>query len=109
MVPALFQRLLEVGYFPRELPPTFTTKKFGRNLISTWGSASSVFRHQPPVASIRHSLARSGFLRRDLSIPNPAQFSALCEEISMQWNELQKRMKQSPWSSSRPIFHLRGG
>src|SRR3990170_8770969 len=100
------QAILGRGYFPRELPPAFTTNSFASVIDGSLASLPSGFRFRPrgnvtSQASI-HNLARAGTLRRKLSIPNPVNYFQLSSAIVDSWNALFKQMSQSRFSLSRP-------
>jgi len=38
------EALLVRGYFPRELPPTFTTEKFAEVVAGSWGLLPPAFK-----------------------------------------------------------------
>lgn len=106
----IFRRLLGYGFFPRELPPTFSTRLYGVRLARRWSEAPSALSLDGLAAEpARHSLARSGPLRRQLSIPNPVTFPALAFEIAGAWQEIDQTIHQSQLTQSRPLFHRRGG
>ena len=104
------QALLSRGYFPRELPPTYTTERFGHVIGDDWPALSKLFqdtgiRTQP----LRHSLARTGFLRRTLTLPNPVTHASLCAEIVSGWPDLQRVIAKGKFSQSKPEFNPKGG
>ena len=82
--------LLARGYFPKELPPPFNTRSFG------------IFADTAPVAlhldiskkglkfnlttqPATHNLARSGTLRRKLTIPNPVNQYQIARAVVDGW------------------------
>ena len=104
------QALLSRGYFPRELPPTYTTERFGHVIDDNWHDLRRFFqdtgiRAQP----LRHSLARTGFLRRTLTLPNPVTHASLCAEIVSGWPDLQHAIARGRFSQSKPEFNPKGG
>ena len=91
------QSLLERGYFPRELPPPFTTRDF----------AAFAVNHQGPwpekwTQSVSHHLARPGGLRRPLSIPNPSGFFRLADLLVSHWSTVRDHTWRKTLSASRP-------
>ncbi|MCP4200813.1 MAG: RNA-directed DNA polymerase [bacterium] len=58
--------------------------------------------------ALRHSLARSGLLRRQLDVVNPIAYAGLSAEVAEQWRDLYSAIRQSSYSSSRPVFHRSG-
>lgn len=97
----MFKALLSRGFFPRELPPTFTTAGFGEVVNAAWGTMAPVFRGRG-ATQIRHSLARTGALRRLLSIPNPIPYANLCAEVAAGWQEIEAQCLKGGYSLSRP-------
>lgn len=96
--------LVRRGYFPRELPPPFSTEKLA-NLIERDRAAlpSKGFRTQ----SARHNLARAGGFRRPLQIPNPKSFVRLAEEFEEQWPAIKAHIRGHSFSISRPVVTYR--
>lgn len=106
----ILRRLLSAGYFPREVPPVITTRAFGLLLARNWKSRPPAFQNNPrSTIPARHSLVRSGPLRRSLLIPNPVSYAALADELASNWVEIERSILLSPFSKSRPVFHHRGG
>ena len=100
--------LLKRGYFPKELPPPFTTEAFGSFLEQQ----PSQFIHlsQGPAETIpaRHSLSRAGSLRRVLSIPNPLSFLTLSRWFEQHWTIVENQCQKSSLSLSKPQLSLAG-
>ncbi len=94
-------KLLERGYFPRELPPPFRTRQY-----ATFAASRPIpFPHAPNQTSRPEifNLARTGTLRRPLSILNPIQFYRLASYVVTNWSALQAHANASPFSLTRPI------
>lgn len=92
--------LLKRGYFPRELPPVFTTEPFGKFIGASGGSLTV------PKGSTKctnHNLLRLGSLRRPLKIPNPMQQWGLCQLIERFWSQISVAFKRGSLSISRPL------
>jgi hypothetical protein len=93
--------LLARGYFPRELPPPFTTVPFSKLVNS-----SRVLLPSPSkklwTRCVSHNLARPGSLRRPLKIPNPIHQLQLAEHIELNWQQISSHNRQSTLSSSTP-------
>lgn len=96
--------LVNKGYFPRELPPPFTTFSLANVVASGVLPETFVYNHgnknytsKPAV----HNLARAGSLRRKLSVPNPANFVQLANTIHSNWTALGPSF-YSPYSISTP-------
>src|SRR5688572_9348019 len=102
-MPTILQTFLSRGYFPKELPPPFTSDSFAAYVTSTPGRAIPV----NPIEQSRcveHNLALVGKLRRTLSIPNPKHHLILAREVSKHSRRLLKRASASPFSCSKPVF-----
>lgn len=74
------EALLSRGYFPKELPPPFTSAVFAAKLdevVPTWAAHEASLnaqerRYYPPTSRYaRFDMARRGHLRRTLGVPNP--------------------------------------
>ena len=91
------------GFFPKELPPTFTTESFGR-FCGTYESKALSFDCSKEKSSSKPSmfyLARAGDLRRDLAILNPIHYALLCKCVIDNWPAIATRF-QSTISSTTP-------
>lgn len=96
----MLDSLLRRGYFPAELPPTFSTELF----------ADAMDGHPPGFTNRRfkskmlsHNMARAGTLRRQLGIPNPVTHFQLCECLSSGWPAVQTYIKRSTIAQSNPV------
>lgn len=90
--------LLARGYFPREIPPTFSTKsyaRYARKVGSGWPTKTW-------TRCVAHNLARPGGLRRPLKIPNPISFYPLAALIANNWEALREHTWKQRLSASRP-------
>ena len=99
--------LLGRGYFPKELPPPFTTKTFADNIgnvVPLWAVHEASLtakqrRHYPPVSSYaRFDMARKGHSRRMLSVPNPVNQYYLVSAIADHQDEFEAISSRSPIS-----------
>jgi len=98
--------LLGKGYFPKELPPPFTTRKFSATVVSQLANLPQPFIKLAGNSLLtQHSLARPGKLRRQLGIPNPIRFFQLAELIHKHWSTLDKHCRRSRFSLSRPVYY----
>jgi hypothetical protein len=98
--------LVSKGYFPRELPPPFTTKPFG-NLTKQWRGQTPPgfaldFRRPIITRHAIHNLTRFGLVRRQLSIPNPVNFYHIASLLEMNWSGLLPNWNSSKISLSKP-------
>src|ERR1700682_4465640 len=97
---ATLSSLLSGGYFPRELPPPFTTASYARYAKkhgSSWDASGW-------TRCVAHNLARPGGLRRPLKIPNPVSYFALAEIISGNWALINQHTWAHRLSASRPFL-----
>ena len=117
--------LLRKGYFPKELPPPFTTKYFAKNfneIKKSWNDIKSELnRTNPKIYSekykgkyksskcVIYSIPKRNFSRRNVEIPNPFHHSKLCETICDRWNEIDSFYKKSVISLSKPIINKKSG
>jgi hypothetical protein len=91
--------LLAKGYFPRELPPPFTTSSYARYAKKngpSWNVAGW-------TRCVAHNLARPGGLRRPLKIPNPVSYFALAQIIATNWALIDTHTWTHRLSASRPF------
>lgn len=95
---------LAKGYFPREIPPCFSSAAFAQ-------VAASMGR--PPVgarsAPTPFSLGRAGGVRRNLEVPNPFSQLLIAETCEAHWTQLQRLTARSSISLSRPVRDRRAG
>lgn len=97
------EELLKRGYFPKELPPSFSSEHFGRVASSLTVSAPNDWT-QPVILN----LARPGNLRRRLGIPNPFSQLHLAAQCEVGWTALAAHLKKSRISLSRPLLRKKG-
>lgn len=94
--------LIEKGYFPVQLPPSFNTITFAK--VSTKLNGEWV---KPPPKNLgtlseKYSVARSSYYRRVTSIVNPISFYFLAKYIAEHWEEINAHYRKSRISLSRP-------
>jgi hypothetical protein len=102
----IYSTLLQRGYFPKELPPSFFTVEFAR-FATTKDGRATLASYKPADNSthcVSYSLALPGLVRRDLRIPHPASFAALARLTSKNFRRLLKRASRSRFSRSRPTY-----
>ena len=102
--------LLARGYFPKELPPPFNTKTFGifadttpaavLQLDTTKNGSKSNLTTRPAI----HNLARSGTLRRKLTIPNPVNQYQVALAVTQGWRDIKSVCANSPFSLTTPRY-----
>ena len=94
--------LISRGYFPRELPPPFTTEAFGA-FVSDTANRQTLPAQKEWTRCVLHNLARPGSLRRQLRIPNPIHHLPLAEEIEQKWPLFVKHFRSAGLSASSPL------
>ena len=104
------QILLARGYFPKELPPPFSTETFARKqgvLGEKWSKAVANLapreREKHPRASspVMFDMAQKGHTRRSLSIPNPVNQFYLCDSIAAHWDAITAMTNKSRFSLTK--------
>jgi hypothetical protein len=102
------KRLLEVGFFPKELPPPFVSAdlaRFRKYLKKTWpANVLRSFFSDPEFLS----MPKFGRARRRFSIINPVNHFKVSELISNEWKEIRDFLKTSKISEFKPIFDMGG-
>lgn len=103
------------GYFPKELPPPFSTRSFG-DFAGTAAAAilqldtsnkKGIKNNQASQPAI-HNLARSGTLRRKLAIPNPVNQYQVARAVVEGWGYLKSTCAESPFSLTTPTYRRHG-
>jgi hypothetical protein len=101
------EALLARGYFPKELPPPFTSAAFASstaNIVPHWaaheaGLSEKQRRAYPPISRYtRFDMARKGHSRRMLGVPNPVNQYYLTSAIAEHQDELELISAGSPIS-----------
>jgi hypothetical protein len=98
----LFKRFLGTGYFPKELPPPFTTYAFSQLadvLLTKWQGDG---RNGPRTRSDAFSIPRYGRTRRKLSIPNPISHYYLSKCVSDNWDSIIEHIGKSEITLFQP-------
>lgn len=96
--------LIDRGYFPREVPPTFTSSSLAAVAVTPSLSAfNASYQDEPATRPARHNLARPNGLRRPLSIPNPIHYLQLCGVLDANWAQIQAQLNKSSIASSSPV------
>ena len=106
---ASLKDLLSKGYFPREIPPPFFTRRFTETVtgLPLSGLPASFTRSKGDTWKfVSHNLARVGTLRRPLGIPNPVHYFRVCREIEQQWADLEAYFAKAKVSLSVPNIIL---
>jgi Reverse transcriptase (RNA-dependent DNA polymerase) len=95
--------LLSKGYFPRELPPPFTTDKYAAFLSDGSEIPNDLLEKCPRSRSATYNLARAGTLRRKLSVLNPFSYLKLSKLCLEKWDALESLATRSPLSLTKPV------
>src|SRR6266567_6758601 len=94
------KNLLERGYFPQELPPPFISQALAK-FVAAEKPKGFPFVTQPSTSIPEvFNLARTGTLRRQLSIHNRINFSFLADFIVDNWATLEREATGSAFSLS---------
>lgn len=99
----MLSNLISKGYFPKELPPPFSSIILASRIQRELDSLPDVF--QKPVKPARlclHNLARVGTLWRALGIPNPIYQFRIAKEVAENWKEITALISESPLSLTKP-------
>lgn len=104
-MPLQLSDLLSKGYFPKELPPPFTTTNYSQAMSGPLAAPpvdafSGLPKHSPPCV---HNLVSTGGLRRNLAIPNPKHFFRLAKHVVVNWANIIGCTSVSPFSLTKPV------
>lgn len=116
----IHQALLTKGYFPKELPPVFTTQDFGEHvddILLHWEKAglfrklkladelpggkkrSGAYTYKLGDAEAeRLSKPKRGYERREIHITHPLPQALLTLEISVHWRSVQRWLSRQTYS-----------
>lgn len=86
--------LLGAGYFPEELPPSFTTAEFAkyRRAIGAAWSALQNYPNYPKTNPERYSIPKVTDWRRELAIVNPISQYHVAKLIADDWQQISKHL-----------------
>lgn len=107
------EALLARGYFPKELPPPFTTAKFAAkiaNVVPLWAAHEAALpaaqrrTYPPPSNYARFDMARKGHSRRMLGVPNPVNQYFLIIAIADHQDEFEAISAASPISLTSAVI-----
>jgi hypothetical protein len=114
------ERLLSNGYFPRELPPFFSSTMFARNIYLInieWEKINKIWKNTDKkkqfayleTRCVDYNVPKGGlrFGRRNLGIPNPLSQWQLATCIVDSWPELNLYFS-SATSASIPVYSSKG-
>ena len=107
----MLNALLDRGYFPKELPPMFTTSSFATAMGATGSVLPDACTKTTAIwtKATHHNLARVGGLRRRLSVPNPLSFFRLARAFAQHEALLTAKWNESPYSATKPELDPFGG
>lgn len=118
-------RILEKGYLPKELPPPFNSKTFGkksRYVVKKWNDYETILktplatetsarqtnsRYKPILAKyslsklFEFNISKGQYSRRKIEIPHPQTYLKLCQEIVRNWSVINQIFALSKFSESR--------
>ncbi|APH38223.1 RNA-directed DNA polymerase [Methanohalophilus halophilus] len=101
------KNLLENGYFPKELPPAFSTESFASKhqiIDSQWNPTSRNDVPKIPNTQLTdYLIPKKNHIRRKLSIVNPISQFYLSKFIIDNWAEIKAHCSKSELSTSRPV------
>jgi uncharacterized LabA/DUF88 family protein len=120
------KKILEKGFFPKELPPPFTTKSFAdraQYIFTQWTNLQNSERVLLPGESkndmkrryaivfdmygsskyLTFSLAKGLYSRRKLGIINPKQYHDLSKLVVENWATIRNTYNLSDFSASTPV------
>src|SRR5262250_2079102 len=102
----IYRTLLARGFFPKELPPAFSTEEFSR--YATTAKGRLVLADYKPLDGftecVPYQLALPGYGMRQLQIPHPATFADLARLIAKHFRRLLQKAGSSKFSKSRPVY-----
>lgn len=98
--------LLSKGYLPRELPPPFNSKLLGDFALKEGSNSTTYFQSVPRAKPLIYNLARTGTLRRELTVFNPIHYLKLGTCVVKNWPALEQITGTSKLSLSRPVDNL---
>lgn len=116
----IHQALLTKGYFPKELPPVFTTQDFGEHvddILQDWEKAGVFQKSEVPgklaggkkrsgaytyklgdAEAERLSKPKRGYERREIHITHPLPQALLAREIGVHWRSVQRWLSRQTYS-----------
>jgi len=121
------KRLIQHGYFPKELPPPFNTDALGnksRLISNAWSDVKKeaikpiggepakkaknrYYSEFHPLYKysrcVKFNIPKGIHTRRKLEIPNPLHFTELCETLIHNWSKIRETYKLTNISESTPI------
>ncbi|WP_240627251.1 RNA-directed DNA polymerase [Thermoflavimicrobium daqui] len=99
----LLESLLSRGFFPKELPPVFTTRSLGSCIHEL-----PIKYNIKPSKSITFSIPKQKHYRRILHVPHPFHQILLSIEIAKEWEQIYAFCTKSTLTFSYPKVDLSG-
>lgn len=112
-----YNLLLSKGYFPKELPPVFTTSSFGKKvdkIVQDWcveGLFKKIQKKKKPCETFSYelkpaeseifSIPKGKYERRNLHIVHPLPQALLSMEIGKNWKLIQKWLSRQVFSDDK--------
>lgn len=95
------ENLLKSGYFPKELPPPFTTEKFSNHFKSKSNFESMKGKSKISEYS-QFSIPKLNYIRTKVALINPFNYLVLAEIIRDNWSDIQRIFNGSVITTSLP-------
>jgi len=96
--------ILEKGYFPKELPPPFTTKQFSDHFKTMSNFKGMVGNSKTSIYS-QFSIPKLSYFRTKVALINPYNFLVLAEIIKDNWAEIDTIFNGSSLTTSLPTIN----
>lgn len=96
--------IIEKGYFPKELPPFFSSKLLAKQMKIS--EIMNITGEPTSSKTINFSVPKSKSRRRTISLPNPYHQIKLAKNIRDNWKELNKFYSSSQISLTRPVIDI---
>jgi hypothetical protein len=94
--------LLEKGYFPEVIPPSFTTERFGLFAAKNPGIFDAFVASPNRLKGIHYSASKSGFRRRPFVVTHPVSQFFVAKFVADNWKSIDQHFKKSKFSASIP-------
>ncbi len=98
----IFQRLLERGFYPRELPPCFRTIKFGALLASKPEYLKPQKDFSGEIAFLDGATFQGN--HRTFGVINPINYALLSQFLADNWPQIENIMDLSNFSAFKIVF-----
>jgi hypothetical protein len=98
----IHKRLIEKGYFPEEMGLWFSSEPFAKEI--DFINSTITFNKKKISKTIKYSIPKGKYNRRNLGVINPYHYFFLCKEIHENWNDIETHIKKSNISLTTPVF-----